>query len=491
MVSYGANPNWRSNRPAFRNQPPLSLASHTKTPVPGSPVGCPAVDPAQSPSVWVAQNLGFTPDPRQAEFLDLDDPRIVYLTSRQSGKTQTAGAKAVHCAFAFPGSEFLLFGAVSRQSSNLLGRIRGFLHHLGVPCRRHPDHPQSILLPNGSSFIALPGIPKNIRSFAAIRAILIDEAAFVEDDLYPAVTPMVAISKGSLWVLSTPWGQNNVFYQLCNTLKNGWTVVRSPAAECPRISPEFLAAERLLHGEKLYAQEYECAFVSAAHQFLDRAVIAQALLPHQPLPIPCVGLNELFVGIDVGKRQDHTAIVALEFSLSQAETRDPVTYAARTQPQLLVRHAESLPLGSDHLDLPARLRSVIASLPGPFKAIHLIIDATGESTLIEVLRRDRWLAAYPLRPVAITGGYHTSQLSGGYQGIPRPDLLTRLRTAFHTGRLSLPEAPGLAELESELVAFRTDGHQSTHDDLVFALALAVWLAYEQQKDHLLPAPRLR
>lgn len=491
MNSVGKNPSWPREGMGMRHQPPLPMNPRAKTPVSDPSGVSPSVDPSLLPSDWVAQHLGFTPDPRQAEFLDLDDPRIVYLTSRQSGKTQTAGAKAVHLAFAFPGSEFLLFGAVSRQSSNLLGRIRGFLQHLGVPFRRHPDHPHSILLPNGSSFIALPGIPKNIRSFAAVRAILVDEAAFVEDDLYPAVTPMVAISKGSIWVLSTPWGQNNVFYKLCNTPDNGWTVVRSPAVECPRISPEFLAAERLLHGEKLYAQEYECAFVSAATQFLDRAVIAQALLPHQPLPLHCFGFSELFLGIDVGKRQDHTAIVALEFSLSQSDRRDPVTHAARTQPQLLLRFAESLPLGSDHLDLPARLRSIIGSLPGPFKAIHLIIDATGESTLIEVLRRDKSLAAYSLRPVAITGGYHTSQLSGGYQGIPRPDLLTRLRTAFQTGRVSLPEAPGLAELESELVAFRTDGHQSSHDDLVFALALSVWLAYECQKGHFLPMPRRR
>lgn len=491
MVKYGTSPYWPWNRPFQRSQPALALSPYGKTPVPGSPSGYPSIDPALSPSAWVAQNLGFMPDPRQAEFLDLEDPRIVYLTSRQSGKTQTAAAKAVHLALASPGSEFLLFGAVARQSGNLLGRIRGFLQQLGIAGKRHPDHAYSILLPNGSSFVALPGLPKNIRSFAAIRAVLIDEAAFVEDDLYPAVTPMVAISKGSIWVLSTPCGQNNVFYKLCNAPNNGWTVVRSPAVECPRISPEFLAAERLLHGEKLYSQEYECAFVSAATQFLDRAVIAQALLPHQSLPVPCYGFSELFLGIDVGKRQDHTAIVAVEFSLSKAEQPDPVTYGARTQPQLLLRHAESLPLGSDHLDLPARIRAVIASLAGPFKAIHLIIDATGESTLIEVLRRDRSLDAYSLRPVAITGGYHTSQLSGGYQGIPRPDLLTRLRTAFQTGRLSLPAAPGLAELESELVAFRTDGHQSSHDDLVFALALSVWLAYEQQKEHLLPVTRSR
>jgi hypothetical protein len=78
-------------------------------------------------------------------------------------------------------------------------------------------------------------------------------------------------------------------------------------------------------------------------------------------------------------------------------------------------------------------------------------------------------------------------LKGGYKGVPRPDLLTRLRTALGSEKLSLPMAtPGISELEHELIHFRSDGAQPEHDDLVFALALANWQAFEHYKDHLYP-----
>ncbi len=440
-----------------------------------------------SAAVWAAEALGFTPDPRQAQFLDCPDRRIALCTSRQSGKTQVAAAKALHAALTKPGTDYLLFGPVARQSGNLLHRIRTFCKLLNLLIKSDPAHENSLVLPNGSRFVALPGVPDNIRGFAAVAVVIVDEAAFVDDGIYPAVSPMLAVSNGSLWALSTPHGQTNVFYELCNTPANGWTVLRSPAEECPRIGADFLASELALHGDHLFAQEYQCAFVSASTQFLDRAVIAAAKLPYQPTDTRCFGYNELFIGIDVGKRQDHTALVAVEFDLTQSTQRDPFSQNFVTTPHLFVRSAESLPLGSDHLDLPGRLRALLASLPSTFKQVHFIMDSTGESTLVEVLRRDKSLNRYPLTPVAITGGHKTSHLAGGYEGIPRPDLLTRLRTALGTRRLSLPAAtPGLAELETELIAFRSDGHQREHDDLVFALALAVWLAYERQKVHLFP-----
>jgi len=462
---------------AWQNRPTLVARKEAK----------PEVSLETSAAAWAAACLGFNPDPRQADFLDCPHTRIALCTSRQSGKTQVAAAKALHSALAKPGTDYLLFGPVARQSGNLLHRIRTFCKYLNLVTKSDPAHENSLVLPNGSRFVALPGVPDNVRGFASVHVVIVDEAAFVDDAIYPAVSPMLAVSNGSLWALSTPNGQTNVFYELCNTPANGWTVLRSPAEECPRISPNFLAAERALHGEHLFAQEYQCAFVSAAIQFLDRSVIAAAKLPYQPTGVPCFGYNELFVGIDVGKRQDHTALVAVEFSLTQTTARDPFSQNFITTPHLFVRSAESLPLGSDHLDLPSRLRALLASLPGGFKQVHFIIDSTGESTLVEVLRRDKSLNRYPLTPAAITGGHQASHLAGGYEGIPRPDLLTRLRTALGTRRLSLPTAtPGLPELEAELIAFRSDGHQRGHDDLVFALALAVWLAYERQKVHLFP-----
>ena len=39
-----------------------------------------------------------------------------------------------------------------------------------------------------------------------------------------------------------------------------------PAADCPRISPEFLEEERRAMGEWWYAQEYNCEFLDSETQ---------------------------------------------------------------------------------------------------------------------------------------------------------------------------------------------------------------------------------
>ena len=480
---------------------PFNSSTEPETPRHPRPLACPTAqasplrpqrtpklcpDPDQPPSAWVAAHLGFIPDPAQARFLDATQKRLAFVGSRQSGKSQTAAAKALYLALRHPGTDYLLFGRVARHATLLLQRLRAFARQLGLPTPAEPGFPGSLVLPNGSRFFPFPGLPANNRGPAA-AAVIIDEAAFAHPDLFAAVTPMVATTHGSIWALSTPCGQTNTFYQLCHTPNNGWTVLRAPASECPRISPDFLAAERQLHGEALYSQEYECAFIAAAAQFLDRALIAQAAEPPQRAGVPCYGFTERYIGIDLGKRQDHTAIVLLSCSFTRAAHRDPITQAYPITAHLELVHAEAVPLGTDHLSLPARLRALLAAQPGPYRQTHLILDATGESTLIELLRQDRHLKVATFQPVAITGGYQTNQLPGGYKGIPRPDLLTRLRTALATRKLTLPsEAPGLPDLVDELTHFRSDGTQPEHDDLVFALALAIWQAFAHHKDHFYP-----
>jgi len=479
--------NWTSFSPPNLSRAGQNLGLPRNRRPHGSPVVCAVPDLSIPPSVWVAAHLGFTPDPGQARFLDALDKRLAFVGSRQSGKSETAAAKAFYLGLRHPKTDYLLFGRVQRHATILIQRLRAFARRLGLPTQADPDFPGSLMLPNGSRFFPFPGIPANNRGPAAAAVVIIDEAAFAHPDLFAAVTPMVAVTHGSIWALSSPQGQTNLFYQICNTPHNGWTVVRAPASECPRISPEFLAAERQLHGEALYAQEYACAFVAAATQFLDRTIIANARQPHVPTGVPCLGFTELFVGIDVGKRQDHTAIVVLECAFHRAEHRNPVTQEYPTTAHLHVRYAESLPLGTDHLGLPGRVRSILNAQPGPYRRTHLIIDATGESTLIEVLRRDRALTVDTFQPAVITGGYQTNPLSGGYTGIPRPDLLTRLRTALGNEKLSLPDATsGVPELANELIHFRSDGGQTEHDDLVFALALATWQAFAHHKDNFYP-----
>lgn len=65
----------------------------------------------------------------------------------------------------------------------------------------------------------------------------------MDDALYYAIRPMLAVSGGRLMMLSTPHGRRGVFFEAWDH-GTEWKRYRVPATECPRISPEFLEEER-------------------------------------------------------------------------------------------------------------------------------------------------------------------------------------------------------------------------------------------------------
>jgi hypothetical protein len=71
----------------------------------------------------------------------------------------------------------------------------------------------------------------------------------VPDALYLAVRPMLAVSKGCLLALSTPYGQRGWFHDAWSDQSRKWERVKVTADQCPRIDPEFLEEERQALGE--------------------------------------------------------------------------------------------------------------------------------------------------------------------------------------------------------------------------------------------------
>ena len=65
----------------------------------------------------------------------------------------------------------------------------------------------------------------------------------MEDELYFAVRPMLAVSGGALMMLSTPYGKRGVFFEEWSG-GEGWERYEVPASRCPRISEGFLEEER-------------------------------------------------------------------------------------------------------------------------------------------------------------------------------------------------------------------------------------------------------
>jgi hypothetical protein len=231
----------------------------------------------QDPARLLTQ-AALTADPWQTALLRSSADRTLILASRQVGKSLTAGALALREALLNPGSLTLLLSPSLRQSGELFREKFLMLYSaLGRPLAATQESALQLTLSNGSRVVSLPGSEATIRGFSSVDLLVIDEAARVPDDLYGAVRPMLAVSKGKLVCLSTAYAQQGFFYE---TWKNGgpeWARVKITAEECGRIDPAFLAEERAVLGERIYSREYRCVFSSADDAVFDPVAIERAL----------------------------------------------------------------------------------------------------------------------------------------------------------------------------------------------------------------------
>ncbi len=221
--------------------------------------------------------LGAEPDAWQADLLRTRDAQqVLLLCSRQAGKTSVAAIIALRQALYHPRSLVLVLAPALRQSQEFFKSVVSFYAALGRPTSAISEQKLFLELSNGSRVVALPGTEKTIRGFSGAAMLIVDEAARVADDLYYSVRPMLAVSGGSLMLLSTPWGKRGVFYEEW-THGAGWRRYRVPAGMCPRISPEFLEAERQRMPALWYGQEYLCEFHEAEDQVFGHDDIQAAL----------------------------------------------------------------------------------------------------------------------------------------------------------------------------------------------------------------------
>jgi hypothetical protein len=229
--------------------------------------------------VVFARALGLEPDGWQEQLLRSSSDRMLLNCSRQSGKSTMTAVIALHRALYHPGSLILCLAPALRQSQELFGKVLGFYRDLGRPVSAQAERKLSLELENGSRIVTLPGSEKTIRGFSGTSLLVVDEAARVEDELYYAVRPMLAVSGGALMMLSTPYGKRGIFYEEW-TSGRGWERYEVPASQCPRISREFLEEERACLPPFIFRQEYECSFEESEDQvfsseLIDRAVTSE------------------------------------------------------------------------------------------------------------------------------------------------------------------------------------------------------------------------
>ena len=206
---------------------------------------------------------------------------------------------------------------------------------------------------------------------------------------------------------------------------------------------------------------------------------------------------EYFLGLDLGQTRDYTAVAVVTFddirkeAVALAEelyklSHRRVTEDELPQAHLDVVHPERMPLGTPYPEVVRRMTTLLRTPPLEGNA-EVVVDATGVgAAVVEMLRE----AGLYFESVIITAGDKETREGNTYR-VPKRDLIAAPQVLLQVRRLkiaaALPEAETLIE---ELTQFRYEitraGNDSygtwregDHDDLVLAVALAVWAAQKR------------
>jgi hypothetical protein len=199
--------------------------------------------------------------------------------------------------------------------------------------------------------------------------------------------------------------------------------------------------------------------------------------------------QRFIVSVDLGQSTDPTAIAVLHWCSRPLDTWTHKNFLHRqdVQEHIDVRHLERLPLGMAYPAVVQHVANLLARPPlcgdEDFPAAELVIDESGVGRAVGDIFE---AAGMRTKRVTITAGTEATSGHGlNRYHVAKTILISQLDAALHIGRLrfasALADAAAMAE---ELKDFRrkvSDAGRSSyaartgsHDDLVLAVAIAIW-----------------
>lgn len=234
---------------------------------------------ALDPVAWLA-SADWIPDPWQVEALESTSRKLLLNCSRQSGKSSTVAAGALHTGLFTPGALVLIVSPAERQSVETIRKVKDLVNRLPTRPEILSESLTQIEFVNRSRIVALPGTESTIRGYSGVNLLILDEAARIEDRIIAAVTPMTATVAGRIIGLSTPLLKTGWFYEQWTNGKN-WHRIRATVHDCPRIDPAFVEDERQAMTPAQFASEYLCEFQDSAEAaWLSTALIDSLIDPN-------------------------------------------------------------------------------------------------------------------------------------------------------------------------------------------------------------------
>jgi len=257
-------------------------------------------------------------DDWQRKILDTKG-NICLRSGRQVGKSTVISIKAAEYAAKNRRKVIMVISSTERQAGLLLEKILSHLlaSHKALICVGHKKPTRHrIELTNGSVVYCLPtGLSGyGIRGYS-VDLLIADEAAFIHEDVWTAVTPMLAVTKGTIILLSTPHGKSGFYYRCFND--SVFTSFHISSEACERVDKKFLEQEKKRMTKLQYAQEYLGEFIDELRQFFPTETIQRCMFPKET-----IGWGERepkYLGVDVARMGADQSVLFSVAKVSQNE----------------------------------------------------------------------------------------------------------------------------------------------------------------------------
>jgi len=241
---------------------------------------------------------------------------ICLCSGRQVGKSTVISMKAGINAVKSKKS-IMIIASVERQALLLFEKVLSYIYinHRKMICKgKNRPTKHELRLTNGSIIRCLPTGDSGygIRGYT-IDELYADEAHFIPEDVWAAVTPMLATTGGAIILLSTPFGTAGYFHRCFHDPKFKSFHVNTEEVAQGRPDPqrtmmlEFLKDEKARMTKLQYQQEYLGLFVGGIMKFFPDELIAGTCVLEQGNK-----KGDRFLGVDIGRMGgDETVLVSV------------------------------------------------------------------------------------------------------------------------------------------------------------------------------------
>jgi len=256
---------------------------------------------------------------------------------RQMGKSTVISEDAGEYALNNSKKSIMIIAAVDRQSLLLFEKVLSYIHLKNKSqIKTGKDKPtkHELKLKNGSIIRCLPTGDSGygIRGFTIDR-LYADEAAFIKEEVWAAVTPMLATTGGDIILLSTPFGMENYFFRMSTNKKFKYIHVDPEKVINGRPEPqktnliEFRKDEKERMTKLQFQQEHLGLFVGGIQRFIPDKLIDELcrIMEHKPIGDKFQGIDIARLGGDEtvlvsGDRIERKKLIQFDFTIPEPQT---------------------------------------------------------------------------------------------------------------------------------------------------------------------------